>query len=212
MQTVGSVASVIAAIRDDGAAEVERIERDAAAELARMRSEAESETVAIAGREQRLATARRETAEQLALGQWEGRGAAIEQREAWIARVVAQGQAPTERGGNADADRALLTKLACEALRQLPGNECVISLAAHDLARIDARWGASLAAATGKTSVRIAESPAPIGGGCIAVSGDLAFDNSLDERSRRLESRWRSALSALYAVQSPTEAPRTEWR
>ena len=89
MQTLGSPASVIAAIREDAVAEAERLRETTAAELAAIRAEAASFTVAIADREERLQTARRAAEERLARQEWEGRRAAIEQREAWIGRVIA---------------------------------------------------------------------------------------------------------------------------
>ncbi|HUJ13252.1 MAG TPA: hypothetical protein VL284_05605 [Thermoanaerobaculia bacterium] len=90
MQTVGSVASIIAAIREDCAAEVERLDRSIAEQVEALRKEQETTSVAVADRESRLAAARRENQERVAQQEWEGRRAEIEQREAWIARVVAK--------------------------------------------------------------------------------------------------------------------------
>lgn len=88
----GSVASVIAAIREEAAAEVERVERASAAEIARLRDEAANADVSIADREVRLAAARRANAEKLAQEEWEARRAVIEQREEWTVRVAARGR------------------------------------------------------------------------------------------------------------------------
>ena len=90
MQTLGSPASLIAAIREDAAAEAERIQEAAANELASIRAEGTSSDVAIADREERLIAVRRENEERIAKQEWEARRAVIEQREAWIGRVVAR--------------------------------------------------------------------------------------------------------------------------
>ena len=115
MQTLGSPASVIAALREDAAAEAERIQEAAASELASIRAEAASAEVAIAGREERLAAARRETGERIAKQEWEARRAVIEQREEWIGRVVAKAR---ERWGTLDPAR--VAELVEEARAHLP--------------------------------------------------------------------------------------------
>ena len=89
MQTLGSPASVVASIREEAEAEVERIQETAAAELATIRAEAASASVAVADRETRLAAARRETEERIAKQEWEGRRAVMQQREEWMQRVMA---------------------------------------------------------------------------------------------------------------------------
>ena len=151
MRSLGSVASIVAAIREDAAAEVERIEESAAAEIASICVP----DVSIADREERLALARRMNEERLARQEWEGRRAVIEQREEWIQRVVAAAPARW------DGDTAPLIR---DAMAQLPANA--------GQARVD---------------------------GCVVSAGNVSFDNSLEARSKRLESEWRSALSALYS-------------
>lgn len=117
MQTAGSVASVVAAIHEDAAAEVERLEQATAAELVAIREESAGTDVSIPDREQRLAAARRNNEERLAQQEWDGRRAAIEQRERWIGRVVA-----AARFENID-----VAPLAREALERVPGGEVVTS-------------------------------------------------------------------------------------
>lgn len=159
MQSFGSVASVVAAIREDAAAEVERVEQTMTGEIAAVDADAASASVTIADREQRVAAAHRAVAESLAQQEWDGRRALIEQREAWIARVVAAAQ------GKCDADA-----LAREALERVGGG------------------GATVTSGPG--------------GGCIARLGDVAFDNSLAARARRLEPEWRNALAGLYRLEA----------
>lgn len=115
MQTLGSPASVVAAIREDGEAEVERIQETAAAELATIANEAASVDVAIVDREERLASARRLNEERVAKQEWEGRRAVMQQRETWIARVVAKAQ----EGWSASSAETL-DALVREARSRLP--------------------------------------------------------------------------------------------
>lgn len=193
MQTYGSVASVVAAIRDEAAAEVERIEQQGADDATRLRTDADNASVTIADRAEQLAGARRAVATELASIEWEGRRGVIEQREAWIAKVV--------RGASEQwtSDRVTLTALAQDALANLPPLPCAIAVAQKDTIIADEAWCAELAHATGKPAVTLAPF-AQISGGCVAICGDITFDNSIEARSRRLESEWRSALSRLYAV------------
>lgn len=121
MQTLGSPASVVAAIREDGDAEVERIQETAAAELATIAAEAASVNVAIVDREERLASARRLNEERVAKQEWEGRRAAMQQRETWIQRVVARGQ---EGWGPSSAEA--LDALVREARSRLPDGDCEV--------------------------------------------------------------------------------------
>ncbi len=92
MQTLGSPASVVAAIREDANAEAERIREATVAELASLREATASADVTIDDRDVRLATARRENEERVQRQEWEGRRATIAQREAWLQRVVALAQ------------------------------------------------------------------------------------------------------------------------
>lgn len=194
MHTLGSVASVIAAIREDAAAEVERIEESAAAECTQRRADAAAATIAIADRAERLADARRRAATVLAEAEWSGRRAVIEQREAWIRDVVANAI------GRAAADPDSLAALAREALANLPALPCEIHVAAGDEQLAGEAWCAVLAEATGKPAVTRGDA-SPIAGGCIATCGDVTFDNSFEARARRAEPQWRASLSKLYAVQ-----------
>lgn len=121
MQTLGSPASVVAAIREEGDAEVERIQETAAAELATIATETASVNVAIVDREERLATARRSTEERVAKQEWEGRRAVMQQRETWIQRVVTKAQ---EGWGPSSAET--LDALVREARSRLPDGSCEV--------------------------------------------------------------------------------------
>jgi vacuolar-type H+-ATPase subunit E/Vma4 len=178
VQTLGSAESVIASIREDADAEVQRIEETTAAELATIRSEAASTSVDIADREERLAAERRASEDRVARQEWEGRRAAIEQREAWIARAVAEARQRWS-GGDVNA-------LIREALAHMPGRDCEIAVHPRD------RDGVNV------PGVRI--TTADIAGGCIASAENVSFDNSYEARARRLEPDWRNALSRMYSL------------
>lgn len=186
METLGSVASVIAAIRDDAAAEVEKLEKQTA--------DIPPEEISIADRDTRIAAAHRENRERIAQHEWESRRATVEQREAWIVRVRG---AAHQRWG--ETSRSGLTALAREALERMPGERCEIAVNANDATSArDGKWLQQLAKATGKKQLTLAPQPAPIAGGCIVTAGGVAFDNSFEQRAHRLEAEWRRALSALY--------------
>ena len=176
METLGSVPSVVAAIRDEAAAEVEKLEREA--------PKIAPEAVVITDRESRIAGAHRENRERIAQQEWESRRAIVEQREAWIARVR---QAARERWNDRD-----WLELAKEALERIPGDTCV--LCHPERSEGSGREG-DLAKLTGK---KITFKPAPLSGGCIVTSGGVTFDNTFEAREHRLEAEWRRALSALY--------------
>ena len=121
MQTLGSPASVVAAIREDGDAEVERIRELAAAELASIAAEAATMDVAIGDRDERLAAARRWNEERVARQEWEGRRAVMQQRETWIQRVVAKAQ-----DGWSPSSAEALDALVREARSRLPEGTCEV--------------------------------------------------------------------------------------
>lgn len=181
MQTLGSPASIIAAIREEADAEAERIDAAAATDLASIRSE--NINVGIADREERLAAARRMNNERMAKQEWDGRRAVIEQREKWMQRVVAAARTKWS-GGEPATRREQLNALIREAVSRLPRGPCEIALSAADRDLVDVP-GANV-------------TTAPIAGGCIVTIGDVSFDNSFEARARRLEPEWRNALSGMY--------------
>jgi len=175
MQTFGSAASVVAAIREEAAAEVEKIEQTTSAEVAGINEEAKTKSVVIADRDEQLSAARRANQERLAQREWDGRRAVIEQREAWIVRVLARAH-ELWRGG----DRSQLQTLMREAVALLGDEHCEIAVAAIDRETIE--------------KAKLAD----IAGGCIVTAGDIVFDNSFEARARRLEAQWRNALAGMY--------------
>lgn len=128
MQTIGSVESVVAAIRDDAAAEVARIETTAAGKIRDVRKLADDFTPPGDETGLKPAAARR-NAELIAQAQWEGQRRFIEQRECWIASVIA---AAAPLLANASAEdlaelereaRAVAGEGTCETA---PGGGCIV--------------------------------------------------------------------------------------
>jgi vacuolar-type H+-ATPase subunit E/Vma4 len=178
MQTLGSPASIIAAIREEADAEAERIDGASASDLASIRSE--NANVGIADREERLAAARRMNEERIAKQEWDGRRAVIEKREKWMQSVVAAARSKWP-GGEPATRREQLNALIREAVSRLPHGACDVAVSAGDRDLVDGTV-----------------TTAPIAGGCIVTIGDVSFDNSFEARARRLEPEWRNALSGMY--------------
>jgi vacuolar-type H+-ATPase subunit E/Vma4 len=199
MKLLGSVASVVAAVREEATAEVEKLEREVGAELRRLEQEAARRPPALADRNERLAAARREARERLAREDWEDSRTALEERERWIQQVVAEGRRRLAEPMSAERQRALLTRLAAEALERLPGDRFEVVACAADAALMDEEWCREVASAAGKLQL-CAVAAEEIAGGCIVRTADrkIAFDNTFDARARRLESAWRAALGSSY--------------
>ena len=188
MQTLGSVASVIVAIRDEAAAQIEQIAAKAGEQNREL--QLPGPPAEIPDRHQQIAAALKRNAEALAQEEWESRRRLIEQREEWIARVVERGNEILRLSGE-----DVLQRLTREALELVAGERVELIVSERDRARIDEAW-------CGAISSRLVLAPetAPISGGCILRSGAIVFDNSFEERGRRLEPRWRSTLAAMYRL------------
>lgn len=201
MRGFGSAAAVAAAVREDAAAAIERIERRTEEEIERLRSEEQAAEVSPPDRDERLAEARRRAREIVAGEDAEDSRSALQDRESWMQRAVAAGMRGLRERIAPGVRRRDLTRLACEALMQVRADRCEIELADDDLALADAAWLGSLASETGKKEVRLAERGETLSGGCIArsVDGKIAFDNAFEARARRLESTWRAELGKIYA-------------
>ncbi len=161
---MGSVESVIAALRDDAAAELEQLRVQSEQEIARIRG-LSIETSDRGERDRRMAVAYKGTEELLAQAEWEERRRIMEAREEWIQRAVARG-------------KEILASLDGERLEAVN-------------ARLIAEGRASLAGEPDEISTD---------SGCIVRCGTMVFDNSFEERSRRLEPVWRKALAEMYRV------------
>lgn len=191
MKPAGSPGSVLAAIREDAGAELERVEQECEAEMARL-SAAEEPEVEVPDREERLAAASREARELLAREDYADARAALEAREEWMRKAARAGEALLLAPRPLEERRALLLQLAREALQRLPGNGYVLHLAPRDEGLLDDAMLAELGVTRG--------APVDISGGCIlrAVRGKVSLDNSFEERARRFEAVLRAALGKVY--------------
>ena len=187
MKPLGSAASVIAAMREDAAAELERIEREADERIAALEKEPGAETL-LPDREERIAAALRAAREAAAREDLEDSRGALLARERWFEQAAEEGRKLLA----AAPDRApVLFALARDALECLPPGARTLHVAPEDVRFFDAGALERLEAALGE--------PAAIDGGCIARSGRLSADNSFSGRARRLEGRIRVSLGKLYA-------------
>ena len=189
MKPLGSAAAVLATLRDEAQGEIERIEQEADASVARW-SRDEPAAGEAPDRAERLAAAARQRRERLAREDWEDRRVGLELREEWIRQVIEEGRKLLEGAGSREERRALLRATADEALRRLPeGERCTISVAPRDADLLDAEFLGDR---------MVAGPPADIRGGCIVRTAHFVVDNSLEERERRFEPEWRSALAKAY--------------
>ena len=198
MKPLGSVAAVIAAIREDASAEAESIDRRAQTEVERIRALEASDVVAIPDLERRLTAARQASEARLAQEDWEDRRAAVADRERWIARAVELGRHQLTDPGDAQARRERLAVLAKEAIARLPGSVCEVVVPQADVAWLGPEWCRVVADAARRDDVRVTAGSHE--GGCIARTADgrASFDNSYAARAEHFQSAWRSALAEVY--------------
>lgn len=203
MRSWGSAAAVIAALEEDAAAEIERIEKEAADAVRALRGDA-SHGVTNPDAEPRAAAARRAAADAEADEDWQDTQAAIADREAWIVDVIERGRHAIAALADADAAAVWMEELAREAAGELPGDACVVQAPASLAARLDDRWRRALEASLER---RIAiEFGRPSAGVIVGTpDGRVSFDNSVEARERRTATWWRSKIAALYdaAVRKP---------
>jgi len=197
MSGFGSLEAVVAAIREDARADVERIARDAEAAVARLRREDAAVPVVVPDADARVAAARREARARIAEEDWADRQSALTVREEWIAGVAAAAIRRLQERP-ADERRADVCLLAAEALDHLGSNECELLVSPADAPILDEAWCRALRRDTGR-GVRVVAAH-EVEGGCIARTLDqrLRFDNTYAARARRFEAEWRQALGALF--------------
>jgi vacuolar-type H+-ATPase subunit E/Vma4 len=203
MKAFGSVAAVVAAVREDAALEADAIERQAEAAIARLRDEAAARRVVWPEGETRIVAARERARARVAHEDWLDSRAAIDEREAWIARAVERGrrqlvEAPYGR-------QEWLATLAEEAIERLHARAVQIAVSAADAPLLDADWRAAVAAPARLDALEVIVDA--VDGGCRVRSSDgrATVDNTLAARAHRFQTAWRAALAELYerAVQEP---------
>jgi vacuolar-type H+-ATPase subunit E/Vma4 len=186
---------VCAAIAEEAAIEIERMEQDLIAARERLiaarpvPARLPELDRAVAAAAARLAEADQATAST-------ERRLELEERETWLQQAVARGVALLAQAPPA-VRRQRLLMLAVEAAAALPVPSCVIEVPADMLQSCDARW---IAEVEFRTSKSIAVEHGAHADGCIAVSPDrrLWFDNTVAARIARLEGAWRRALCRRY--------------
>jgi vacuolar-type H+-ATPase subunit E/Vma4 len=203
MKPLGSVAAVIAAIREDASAEAEALDRQAQTEVERLRALEVGDVVTIPDRERRLTAARQESQTRLAQEDWEDTREAVADRERWMARAVELGRHQLADPGDVQGRRDRLAVLAREALSRLPGRVCEIAVPEADVALLGPEWRRAVADAADRDDVRVTAGSHE--GGCIARTPDgrASFDNSYAARAQRFQAAWRSALAEVYEQALP---------
>jgi vacuolar-type H+-ATPase subunit E/Vma4 len=208
MKVLGSVAAVVAAIREDAAVEVDAIARQADADIARLRAEDAARPPAFVEGEMQVATARNSARARVAQEDWLDSRAAIDERETWLARVVALGQQRLALDGD-ERRRQRLARLVRESLVRLqsPAVDIVVSVA--DAPLLDEAWQLELRAALALETLLI--TAGGIDGGCVVrtIDGRASYDNTLQARAERFRTAWRAAIADLYerSVQSIAPSP-----
>jgi vacuolar-type H+-ATPase subunit E/Vma4 len=198
MRPLGSVAAVIAAVREDASAEAEVLDRRAGADAEHVRTLAVADVVTVPDLDRRLMAARQTSESRLAQEDWEDRREAVADRERWIARAVELGRRQLVDPGDAPTRRERLAALAREALSRLPGGVCELVVPDADVAWLGPDWCRAVARGAGRDEVRVVAGSHE--GGCIArtLDGRASFDNSYAARAERFQAAWRSALAEVY--------------
>ncbi|HXW06911.1 MAG TPA: hypothetical protein VD833_16890 [Vicinamibacterales bacterium] len=196
MITHGSVAAVIAAIREEAAAEMDRLARGAAVEHAALASERER-PAALADRERRLAEAGTRANRMRDDADWENALQDLRDREQWMSDVVAAARNVLLADPDPQWTREWTAALALEAMAALPPGPCVIVVPVARAPLFEDAWLRGLESKSGRS---LAVEPGPIGAGCLVrMTGvPLAYDNSLEAREARLHATWRATLASLY--------------
>jgi vacuolar-type H+-ATPase subunit E/Vma4 len=202
VKLLGSVASLLEAVREEVGSEVARIRLETEEQEQATRDAAARERIELPGRAERLAEERRKAAELLAREDWADRREALEQREAFAAEAarrglerLARGQAPQER-------TEVLRRLACEAIPMLPGDVVEIVVNEADAALATDAFREELAGRTARREVRLSAGRLDTAGGCVVRTGDgrASFDNTFEARARRFETAWRAAVAEVHGL------------
>jgi vacuolar-type H+-ATPase subunit E/Vma4 len=198
MKPLGSVAAVVAAIREDAAVEVEGIARQADADIARLRANDAADPPTFADGEAQAAAARAAARARLAQEDWLDSRAAIDEREAWLARAMALGQQRLGVDADPDIQKQQLARLVHEAVGRLQSTAIDIAVSAADVALVDDGWREQCRTAHRLESLTV--TAGAIDGGCLVRTRDgrASYDNSYRARADRFRSAWRAALADLY--------------
>jgi vacuolar-type H+-ATPase subunit E/Vma4 len=199
---------VVAAIREDAAVEVDAIARQADADIARLRADAAARPLAFLEGETQLAAARANARAQLAHEDWLDSRAAIDEREAWFARVVTLGQQRLGLGGDG-SQRERLARLVEESLGRLHAPAIDIVVSDGDGRLLNEAWQLEFQKAHRLETLTI--SAGAIDGGCLVrtIDGRASYDNTFQARADRFRTAWRAAIAELYERSVQSLAPST---
>ena len=200
MKVLGSVASLVEAVRQEAEEQAARVRQEAETEADRLRRSRQGEPAGVPDREARLESARRAAAELAAKEDWADRRAALEEREEWMTRAAAEGLAALRSLQAAPERRELLARFVGEALEKLPGESFEVSVAEADAGLLDEETCRRLAAAGGKGAIAVRADASASPGSCLVKTGDgkASFDNGLAARARRFTAAYRAALAEIY--------------
>jgi vacuolar-type H+-ATPase subunit E/Vma4 len=206
MKALGSPAAVVAAIREEADAEVERLLRESRAAIARLDEDLAREPVVIPERESRLSSARREARARLAQEDMLDAREALEARELWLGRVREEGWRLLDEPAPIADRRAHLAALVVECLPRLPGPAIEVVVGPADACVVDEAWARALASDRA-VSIVAREGVAP--GGCLVQTADgkVTFDDTRETRAKRFDGAIRAALGAIYKDADAAEGP-----
>jgi vacuolar-type H+-ATPase subunit E/Vma4 len=198
MKPLGSVAAVIAAIREDASGDVDAIARQADADIARLRGDDAARPVAFPEGELQVAAARERARTRIAHEDWLDTRAAIDEREAWLARVVERGCQRLDDVATTAERRQRFARLTREGIDRLHADTLEVVVSGDDALVLDEPWRAGLIAAAGLQSLTVMTGP--VVGGCLVRTADgrASFDNTYHARIDRFRTVWRAMLAAMY--------------
>jgi vacuolar-type H+-ATPase subunit E/Vma4 len=195
MKTLGSVAAVVAALRDEGREQAEQVLAAADARVSAPPPGGQ-DGAPLPASEARRAAARRRARERLAVEDLADSRAALEARAAFFVRAAEEGGKLLRAPEPDEVRRDRLHALAAEAIARLPGDrELIVALSPEDAAVM----GEGPAPALGPRVVVVAD--AALGpADCLVRTADgrLAVDNGVEARVRQFEPVWRAALAELH--------------
>ncbi len=199
MKVLGSVASVLEAVREDVDAEVARIRRETEDRERSARDAAAGKRIELQGRTERLGEERRRAAELLAREDWADRREALEQREAFVAEACRQGLERLAQGSTPEDRAEVLKRLIVEAVETLPAGAVEIAVGEGDAALLTGPLLADLERRAGRR-MRLSADRLAGAGGCVVRTdgGRASFDNTFEARSRRFETAWRTAVAEVH--------------
>ena len=196
MKTVGSVSAVVAAIREEAAVEIERLEREAAA----MESTAQQPRAVAPSPDDdpSVVAARWRAHNEASEEEWREKLEDLQDRERWMDAVVAAGRRALTDVRDARAVKDWMRALVVEAASYLPSGACIVVASVAAAGLLDTAWCDETGVDIGRT---LSIEAGPLTAGCIVrLTGQpIEYDNSLDARERRVEVEWRAALASVYA-------------